>query len=186
VGDRIGAELGVPVFLYGEITADGPGEGRSRAHLRRGGVEGLAERMRDGQISPDFGPAAMHPSAGAALVAARPPLVAFNLQLADGATLADARHIAALVREGGEEGLAGVRAIAVALSGGVPQVSMNVERPFDVPLARIVESVGRHAEIASAELVGLAPREALAGFPAGVPLLGFDPARHVIENALGW
>ncbi|HEY4428272.1 MAG TPA: hypothetical protein VGN08_08735 [Solirubrobacteraceae bacterium] len=186
VGDRIGAELGVPVVLYGELTADGAGEARSRAQLRRGGVEGLAARMRDGQTSSDFGPAAMHPSAGATLVAARPPLVAFNLQLADGATLADARRIAALVREGGEDGLPGLRAIAVALSGGVPQVSMNVERPFDVPLARIVESVGRHAEIASAELVGLAPREALAGFPAGVPLLGFDPARHVIENALGW
>jgi glutamate formiminotransferase len=112
--------------------------------------------------------------------------VAFNLQLGAAATLGDAQHIAGLVREGGKEGLPGVRAMAVMLAGGVAQVSMNVERPFEVPLATVVETVGRHAGIASGELVGLAPRAALAGFPEGVALLGFDPARHVIENALGW
>jgi glutamate formiminotransferase/glutamate formiminotransferase/formiminotetrahydrofolate cyclodeaminase len=142
--------------------------------------------MRAGEVTPDFGPRRMHPSAGATLVAARPPLVAFNLQLAEPASIDDARRIAALVREGGEDGLPGVRAIAVALTGGVAQVSMNIERPFDTPLAAVVERVGGHAEIASAELVGLAPLAALAGFPADVPLTGFDPARHVIENALGW
>jgi hypothetical protein len=67
----------------------------------------------------------------------------------------------------------------------VAQVSMNVERPFDVSLAEVIEAVSRHAEVASAELVGLAPRAALEGFPEEVPLPGFDPARHVIENALG-
>jgi glutamate formiminotransferase len=186
LGDRIGAELDVPVFLYGELTAGGHSPARSRAQLRRGGVAGLTERIRAGELVPDFGPARAHPSAGVTLVAARPPLVAFNLQLAKTATIDDARRIAALVREGGEDGLSGVRAIAVALTGGTAQVSMNVERPFDVPLAVVVEHVGRHAEIASAELVGLAPRAALAGFPADVPLTGFDPACHVIENALGW
>jgi glutamate formiminotransferase/glutamate formiminotransferase/formiminotetrahydrofolate cyclodeaminase len=186
LGDRIGAELQVPVFLYGELTASDSGMARSRAQLRRGGVMGLAERMRRHEIAPDFGPPRMHPTAGATLVAARPPLVAFNLQLAAPATLEDAKRIAALVREGGDEGLPGVRAMAVALTGGVAQVSMNVERPFDMSLASIVDAVGRHAGIASAELVGLAPRAALEGFPDGVALLGFDPARHVIENALGW
>ena len=76
--------------------------------------------------------------------------------------------------------------MGVELSGGVAQVSTNVERPFDVPLATVVESVSRHARPARAELVGLAPRAALDGFPASVPLPGFDPTRHVIENALGW
>jgi len=79
-----------------------------------------------------------------------------------------------------------VRAIAVALDGGIAQVSMNVERPFEVPLAAVVEAVASHAEVASAELVGLVPRAALEGFPASVTLQDFDPARHVIENALGW
>jgi glutamate formiminotransferase len=188
VGDRIGVELGVPVFLYGELAGDD--RGSLRAELRRGGVAGLAERIALGERSenglrPDFGPPRMHPSAGAALVAAREPLVAFNLQLSAPATIADARRIAALIREGGAEGLPGVRAIGVALSGEVAQVSMNVERPLEIPLALVAEAVRRHAAVASAELVGLAPRAALEGFPQDIPLPGFEEARHVIENALG-
>jgi glutamate formiminotransferase/glutamate formiminotransferase/formiminotetrahydrofolate cyclodeaminase len=186
VADRIGAELEVPVFLYGELTDGGSAAARTRAALRRGGVVGLAKRMsgQDGLV-PDFGPPQLHPSAGATLVAARPPLVAFNLQLASPATLAEARRIAGLIREGGSEGLPGVRAMAVALSGGVAQVSMNLERPFEVSPAMVVQAVGRHAAIAGAELVGLAPRAALEGFPEDVPMPGFDPACHLIENALG-
>jgi glutamate formiminotransferase/glutamate formiminotransferase/formiminotetrahydrofolate cyclodeaminase len=183
VADRIGAELGVPVFLYGELTAGDGGSAVTRAELRRGGVAGLAERMHT--LKPDFGPARMHPSAGATLVAARPPLVAFNVQLAPAAGVQDARRIASLIREGGAEGLLGVRAIGVELGGETAQVSMNVERPLEMPLARILAAVRRHAQVASAELVGLAPRAALEGFPEDVPLPGFDAARHVLENALG-
>jgi glutamate formiminotransferase len=128
----------------------------------------------------------MHPTAGATLVAAREPLVAFNLQLAAPASLQEARRIAALLREGGPEGLPGLRAMGVALSGGVAQVSMNIERPLETPVAMVIEAVGRHAQVAGAELVGLAPRAAFDGFPSDVPLPGFDPARHVIENALGF
>ncbi len=68
----------------------------------------------------------------------------------------------------------------------VPQVSMNVERPLEVPLNAVVEAVRRHADVARAELVGLAPRAALMGFPADVPLVGFDDEVHIIENALGF
>jgi glutamate formiminotransferase/glutamate formiminotransferase/formiminotetrahydrofolate cyclodeaminase len=136
-------------------------------------------------LSPDFGPGRMHPTAGATLVAAREPLVAFNLRLSPPATVEDAGAIAARIRDGGAEGLPGVRAIGIALSGGAAQVSMNVERPLELPLARVIEAVRAHAGVASAELVGLTPRAALAGFPEDVTLLGFDPARHVIENALG-
>lgn len=187
VGDRIGAELGVPVFIYGELSGADPASHRTRAMLRRGGVAGLAARIaaHDRPLVPDFGPARMHPSAGATLLAARPPLVAFNLQLAPPATVHDARRIAAQVREGGEHGLPGVRAIALTLGDDVAQVSMNVERPFELPLAAIVAAVQAHAEVANAELVGLAPAAALAGFPKEIPLVGFDPARHLIENALG-
>jgi glutamate formiminotransferase / 5-formyltetrahydrofolate cyclo-ligase len=187
VADRIGSELQVPVFLYGELSGEDPTERRTRADLRRGGVLGLAERMAapHAHLAPDFGPPRMHPTAGATLVAARPPLVAFNLQLAAPATLADARAIAARIREGGAHGLPGLRAIGVELTGGVAQVSMNVERPFDVSLATVVDAVRAHAPVASAELVGLAPAAAFDGFPEDVPIPGFDPARHLIENALG-
>jgi len=187
LGDRIGEELHVPVFLYGELSGTEPAAVRTRAQLRRGGVEGLAARMTAGEqrLAPDFGPPRMHASAGATLLAARPPLVAFNLQLAAGASVEDARRLAALIREGGEHGLPGVRAIGIALDGGVAQVSMNVERPLQVPLAVIVDAVSAHAEVASAELVGLAPAAAFNGFPTELPIPGFDPARHLIENALG-
>lgn len=200
VGDRIGEELGVPVLLYGELTADERSPARTRARLRRGGVRELARRMAahdehdergadeaggGERLAPDFGPARMHASAGATLVAARPLLVAFNVQLAAPAALGEARAIAERIREGGEEGLPGVRAIGVQLGEGVAQVSMNVERPDDAPLGQIVAAVRVHAPVASAELVGLAPRAALEGFPGDVELRGFDPARHVIEKALG-
>ncbi len=187
LGDRIAEELDVPVFLYGELSGANAERARTRARLRRGGVAGLAERLaaREHGLAPDFGPTRLHARAGATLVAARPPLVAFNLQLAPGATLAHASALAALIREGGAHGLPGVRAIGVELGGGVAQVSMNVERPLEVPLSVVVAAVRAHAELACAELVGLAPRAALEGFPADVPIPGFDPARHLIENALG-
>ncbi len=166
LAERIGEELGVPVFLYGELAG-----GRTRAELRRGGPAGLCARMESGEQRPDFGPSRMHPTAGATLVAAREPLVAFNLELAPPATLEEARRIAALIREGGPEGLVGLRAIGVRLQAGrqaaTAQVSMNVERPLEIPLRAVVEAVQRHAEVAAAELVGLAPRAALNGFPVG-------------------
>jgi glutamate formiminotransferase / 5-formyltetrahydrofolate cyclo-ligase len=182
--------LGVPVFLYGELAGADRGSAASRAHLRRGGVAGLAERIGAGELRPDFGPPSPHPSAGAALVGARPPLVAFNLELAPPATVEDARRIAALVREGGAEGLPGVRAIGIALSGADSaeraraQISMNVERPYETPLRVVVEAVRALAPLARAELVGLAPAAAFEGFPEDLPMPGFDPSRHVIENVL--
>jgi glutamate formiminotransferase/glutamate formiminotransferase/formiminotetrahydrofolate cyclodeaminase len=192
MADRIGTELEVPVFLYGELTAEGSDPGRTRAELRRGGVAALALRMghsaqgtEEPPLRPDFGPPHLHPSAGATLVAAREPLIAFNLQLAPPATVQDARAIAAAIREGGERGMPGLRAIGVALSDGLAQVSMNVERPLELPLAEIVERVRAFAPLSSAELVGLAPLAALERFPEDLPMPGFDPARHVIENALG-
>jgi glutamate formiminotransferase / 5-formyltetrahydrofolate cyclo-ligase len=178
VADRIGEELGIPVFLYGELSG-----GRTRAELRRGGPFRLSERIEAGELRPDFGPARLHPTGGATLVGAREPLIAFNLRLTATATIEDARAIAALIREGGAEGLSGVRAIGVALGDEVAQVSTNVERPLEVPLARVVEAVRKHADVVDAELVGLAPRAALAGFPEDLPMPGFDPVLHTIENA---
>jgi glutamate formiminotransferase len=125
---------------------------------------------------------AIDPRAGAVLVAARPPLVAFNIELAAPATLADARKIAAAIREGGLEGLPGVRALGLELPAraGVAQVSTNVEDHLAVPLAALVEAVARHADVAGCELVGLAPAQAFAGFPSGVEVRN----RRTIEDAL--
>jgi glutamate formiminotransferase len=176
LGDRLGEELELPVFLYGELAA-----GRTRAELRRGGPSRLAERIEEGELRPDFGPRRPHPTAGAVLVAARPPLVAFNLELAPPATLEDAKTIAALVREGGPEGLPSVRAIGLWLAArGVAQVSTNVEDHRAVPLAQVVEAIARHATPLRAELVGLAPRAAFDGFPEELPVAN----RRTVEDAL--
>jgi glutamate formiminotransferase / 5-formyltetrahydrofolate cyclo-ligase len=176
LGDLLGSELGVPVFLYGAL-----GGGRTRAELRRGGPERLAERLKAGELSPDFGPPRLHPTAGATLVAARPPLVAFNVELAPPATLQDAKGIAAQIREGGGEGLTGVRALGIWLERrGVAQISLNVEDYRAASLAAVVEAIARHAEIGDTELVGLAPRAAFEGFPAEIVVRN----RATIEDAL--
>ena len=178
---RIGAELALPVFLYGEL-ATRP-EQRERAWLRKGGWRALARRMEAGELRPDFGPPRAHPAAGAVLAGARPPLVAFNLDLA-GADLARAKAIAAEIREAGG-GLAGVRAIGLRLEErGRVQVSTNVHDHRATPLRAVVEAVRRRAEVVEAELVGLAPQVAFDGFPDDLPIRGFSPERHVLENAL--
>lgn len=183
LSDVVAERLHIPVLLYGELAG-----GVVRADLRRGGPLHLARRIEAEELTPDFGPSHLHPTAGATLIAARPPLVAFNLELSPPADLAKARGIAALLREGGAEGLPHVRALGIALQrdgDAVAQVSFNVEDPAATPLAAVIEAVRRHVEIASAELVGLAPKAAFAGFPSDVPIPAFDPRRHLIENALG-
>jgi glutamate formiminotransferase len=176
LGDLLAEELELPVFLYGVLAG-----GRTRAELRRGGPDRLAQRIANEELRPDFGPQRLHPTAGAVLVAARPPLVAFNVELAPPATLADARTIAASIREGGAEGLPGVRALGLWLEQrAVAQVSINIEDHRAVPLAEVVEAIGRHAKIAEAELVGLAPSSAFEGFLDGVDVRN----RATIEDAL--
>jgi glutamate formiminotransferase len=178
LADRLGGELDLPVLLYGLL-----GAGRTRAALRRGGPDALAARLAAGELRPDFGPARAHPRAGAVLVSARPPLVAFNLELALPATAVDARAVAAAIREGGASGLPGVRAIGLSLAarGGVAQVSCNVEDHNAVPLARLLEAVERLAPVAEAELVGLAPAAAFDGWPGRVAIRN----RATVEERLG-
>jgi glutamate formiminotransferase/glutamate formiminotransferase/formiminotetrahydrofolate cyclodeaminase len=174
--DMLSERLGIAVFLYGELAG-----GRTRAELRRGGPERLAERIAAGDLRPDFGPRRLHPRAGAVLVGARPPLVAFNVELAPPATLKDAKRIAQTIRESGPEGLPGLRAIGLWLDRrGVAQVSTNVEDHLATRLADVVQAVARHASVSEAELVGLAPRAAFDDFPEGVPLRN----RRVLEDAL--
>jgi glutamate formiminotransferase len=178
---RIGSELDVPAILYGEL-ATRP-EHRERAWLREGGPKRLAQRIADGEIVPDFGPPRAHPTAGVVLAAARPPLVAFNVDLATD-DLELAKRIAAEIRES-NGGLPGVRAIGLLLEHrGRAQVSTNVHDHLATPLRNIVAAVRARAPIAEAELVGLAPEAAFDRFPDDVPLRGFTADRHVLENAL--
>ena len=176
---------GIPVFFYGELASD---EGRrERAYFRAGGLARLRERMATGELSPDLGPPEPHPSAGATLVTARPPLAAFNVILKGGG-IEQGREIAAELRESGG-GLAGVRAIAIDLGGAGVQVSTNVHDPIAVPLGAVVERIRelaepRGAHPAGGELIGLVPEAALAGYPTDVPIAGFDFDRHLIERRL--
>jgi glutamate formiminotransferase len=184
VADRIAA-LGVPVFFYGAM-ASGP-DRVERAYFRNGGLAELWLRMEGGELHPDRGPALPHRTAGATLVTARPPLAAFNVEL-DSGDVEVARAVAAGLRESGG-GLPGVRAIGLLLGGGRTQVSTNVQDPTVVPLGEVVERVralGAPLGVrpVAAELVGLIPEAALAGYPDDVPIRGFDPERRTIERRI--
>jgi glutamate formiminotransferase / 5-formyltetrahydrofolate cyclo-ligase len=179
------AALEIPVFLYGELASTE--ERRERAFFRRGGLAELRERMASGDLQPDFGPPEPHPTAGATLVTARPPLAALNIEI-DTGDAAVAREIASSLREAGG-GLEGVRAIGLHREAERSQVSTNIHDPLAIPLARVVEAVrelaaAHGATPVSAELVGLVPEAALQGYPADVPIIGFDPNHQTIERRL--
>jgi glutamate formiminotransferase / 5-formyltetrahydrofolate cyclo-ligase len=174
---RIGEELDLPVFLYGEV-----GGGRGPAFFRQGGVDELQRRIDAGELAPDFGPRRCDPAAGAAIVGARRPLIAFNVNLV-GANVEAAREIAAVVRERGG-GFPGVRALGLDLpSAGQAQVSMNVEDWEAAALHDIVAAIEREAtargvEVAGAELVGLMPAGAAAAAARAILRIdGFDASR---------
>jgi glutamate formiminotransferase len=179
---RIGEELALPVFLYGEAAP-----GRGPAFFRRGGPEALQRRVDDGELAPDFGPDRLHESAGGVIVGARRPLIAFNVNLRG--DLAAAKAVAAVVRETGG-GFPGVRALGLDLPrAGVVQVSMNVEDWEAAALHEIVarvetEAAAHGAEVVGSELVGLMPAGAAAR-AAGAMLRidGFDESR-VLELRL--
>ena len=176
LGDLLGQHLGLPVLMYGELAG-----GRTRAELRRGGPAELARRIEAGELLPDFGPRRVDPRHGAVLVAARPPLVAFNVELGPGVTVEQAQQIAALIREGGGEGLPGVRAIGLWLATAErAQISTNIDDHTLASAAEVVEAIARHARPAAAELVGLAPRAAFEDFPADLEVRNL----HLIEDAL--
>jgi glutamate formiminotransferase len=154
VGERVGGELALPVFLYGEI-----GGGRRPAYFRRGGLRELETRMASGELAPDYGPRRLDPGAGAVLLGVREPLVAFNLELRG--TLETARAVAAAVRES-SGGLPGVQALGLRLGRDRIQVSTNVvDLDATAPHAMVeriaAEAAARGAEVGRGELVGLLP-----------------------------
>ena len=184
LAERIGGELGLPVFLYGE-----PAPGRGPAFFRRGGPEELQRRIDAGELEPDFGPRRLDDRTGAVLVGARRPLIAFNVNLRG--SLEAARGIAETVREGGG-GFPGVRALGLELPrAGLVQVSMNVEDYEAAALHEIVERVeweasARGAEVVGSELVGLMPAgAAVAAAGSLLRIDGFDRSRVLELRLLG-
>ncbi len=183
LADRVGVELGLPVFLYGDSAPE-----RGPAFYRRGGPEELQRRIDAGEFRPEYGPTQLDERAGGVIVGARRPLIAFNVNLAtDDVEIACA--IAGIVRERGG-GFPGVRALGLLLPrAGRAQVSMNVEDYEAAALHEIVQRVEdeartRGVEVAGAELVGLMPAGAAAA-AAGAMLRieGFSPSR-VLELRL--
>jgi glutamate formiminotransferase/glutamate formiminotransferase/formiminotetrahydrofolate cyclodeaminase len=154
VAGRVGDDLGLPVFLYGEV-----GEGRRPAFYRRGGLEELGRRIAAAELVPPHGPSTPDPRAGAVLVGVRAPLVAFNLELLG--SLDDAQAVAQAVRES-SGGLPGVQALGLELRPGTVQVSTNLVDLDATPLHALVERIvavarSRGARVGAGELVGLLP-----------------------------
>ena len=163
VASRVGEELGLPVFLYGEI-----GENRRPAFYRRGGLEELGRRIAAAELRPAHGPGQLDVRAGAVLIGVRAPLVAFNLALLG--SLDDATAVARAVRES-SGGLPGVQALGLELEDGAVQVSTILVDLDATPLHTMVERIAAEADARGAKLgVG--------------ELVGLLPARCVIETAV--
>ncbi|MBA2358233.1 MAG: glutamate formimidoyltransferase [Actinobacteria bacterium] len=176
LGRRVGEDVGLPVFLYGELAP-----GRGPAFFRRGGPAELQRRLDAGELRPDFGPSSLDPRAGCVLVGARRALIAFNVNLRGDVELA--RTVASLVRER-DGGFPGVRALGLDLPGaGLAQVSMNIEDWRATALHELVERIdrevrGRGGEVVGSELVGLMPAAAAAAAAgAALRIEGFDATR---------
>jgi glutamate formiminotransferase len=165
VGKRIAEELSVPVYLYA-MAATTPARKRL-PDVRQGQYEGLKESIGQPERKPDYGEARMHPTAGATAVGARPPLIAFNVNLGT-TNLQIAKNIAKGLRES-SGGLVNVQALGVDLAEqGMVQVSMNLLDYTRTPIHRAYELVRVEAErygvsVVGSEIVGLLPLDALIG-----------------------
>ncbi len=185
LGARLASRLDLPVYLYAAAAA--VPERRSLAAVRRGGFEGLREAIDEAARRPDFGPARVHPTAGAVAVGARDVLVAMNVDLAS-QDLGAARRIARAVRES-SGGLPAVQAMGVPLpSRGLVQVSMNLldyrRTPPLEAFARVAEEAARLGiDVAAGELIGCAPREALPPDPVGALRLRSLRPEQVLDPA---
>lgn len=163
-GERLWGELGIPVYLY-EKAATRP-ERENLATLRKGQFEGIRDEITTVESRhPDFGEPRVHPTAGITAVGARPPLIAYNVNLAT-ADVEIANKIARAVRHQ-TGGLRYVKALGFELKDrGIVQVSMNMVNYEGTPLYRAFEMIKREAErygvaVVGSEIVGLVPQQAL-------------------------
>jgi len=186
VGRAIADQFGVPIYLYEEASAN-PLR-KNLEDIRRGEFEGLAARMRTADWAPDFGPREPHATAGASVVGARMPLIAYNINLNTN-RLDVAKKIAAAIRHS-SGGLRYVKAAGFMLEDrNVSQVSMNLTNYQKTPIFRVFEIVKREAErygvsILESEIVGLVPSAALVSAAEFyLQLERFGP-EQVLENRL--
>jgi glutamate formiminotransferase len=186
VGAEVGERFGLPVFLY-EEAATTPSR-RNLEDIRRGEFEGLGAKMQQPEWQPDFGPRAPHPSAGATVIGARMPLIAYNINLATD-RLDVAKKIASGIRMS-TGGFRFVKAMGIELKErGIVQVSMNLTNYEKTPIFRVFEVVKREAarygvNVLESEIVGLVPASALLQTAEYyLQLEGFS-AGQVLENKL--
>jgi glutamate formiminotransferase len=186
LGAHVSARFSLPVYLYEEASTRP--ERRRLEHIRRGGFEGLAARMGAEDWIPDFGPRTPHPTAGATIIGARPPLIAYNINL-NSDRLDVAKSIAAAVRES-SGGLPYVKAAGFTLGHrGIVQVSMNLTNFERTPIVRVFDAVKREADrygvsILESEIIGLVPAAALeSGTESSLQLARFGPDQ-ILENRL--
>ncbi|MCL1983114.1 MAG: glutamate formimidoyltransferase [Clostridiales bacterium] len=187
VGQRIAEEAFLPVFLY-EASATAPHR-QNLANIRKGQFEGMAEKVRDPAWIPDFGWQRVHPTGGVVAVGARPPLIAYNINLST-SDVSIADRIAKIIRQAGG-GLANVKAIGIMLEErNIAQVSINMTDYTKTPLYRVTELVKAEAarygaHVVGTELIGLCPMNALIDSAAYyLQIEDFDRDVQVIENHL--
>jgi glutamate formiminotransferase len=186
VGAAVAQRFGVPVFLYEEASTN-PAR-KNLEDIRRGEFEGLASKMAAVEWKPDFGPSAPHPSAGASVVGARMPLIAYNINLATD-RLDVAKKIAAAIRQS-SGGFRFVKAAGFKLEDrGIVQVSMNLTNYEKTPIFRVFETVKREAarygvSILESEIVGLVPSAALAAAAEFYLQIEGFKSEQILENKL--
>jgi glutamate formiminotransferase len=186
VGAAVAERFGVPVYLY-EEASDNPAR-KNLEDIRRGEFEGLAAKMAQPAWTPDFGPATPHPSAGATVVGARMPLIAYNINL-NTDRVDVAKKIAAAVRQS-SGGLRYVKAMGVKLDDrNLAQVSMNLTNYEKTPMFRVFELVKREAArygvgILESEIVGLVPSRALLSSAEFYLQLERFGENQILENKL--
>jgi glutamate formiminotransferase len=186
VAAAVAERFSLPVYLYEEAAAT-PLR-RNLEDVRRGEFEGLAEKMTLADWKPDFGPSTPHPSAGASVIGARMPLIAYNINLATD-RLDVAKKIASAIRHS-SGGLRFVKAMGVTVEDRkLVQVSMNLTNYEKTPIFRVFELVRREAErygvaVLESEIVGLIPAAALVSAAEFyLQLERFGP-QQILENKL--
>jgi glutamate formiminotransferase / 5-formyltetrahydrofolate cyclo-ligase len=186
VAQEVASRFQVPVYLYEEASSN-PAR-KNLEDIRRGEFEGLAAKMSSAGWVPDFGSAAPHQTAGASVIGARMPLIAYNINLATD-RVDVAKKIAAAIRHS-SGGFRFVKAAGFELKDrGVVQVSMNLTNYEKTPIFRVFETVKREAErygvqVLESEIVGLVPAAALnAAAEYYLQIAGFKPDQ-VLENKL--
>jgi len=186
IAQDVASRFSLPVYLYEEASTNP--ERKNLEDIRRGEFEGLAAKMAKPGWAPDFGPTAPHPTAGASVIGARMPLIAYNINLATN-RLDVAKKIATAIRHS-SGGLRFVKAMGIPLEDrGVVQVSMNLTNYEKTPIFRVFEMVKREAErygvsVLESEIVGLVPSAALQqSVEWYLQLEGFS-ASQVLENKL--